>query len=750
MDSFKSKKIILLSGARGAGKTTLLIHLLQQSLSYEDIKEKAHVLLIWSLESVLEILKSEKIADLLPDGYIYFADWAGQKNYLKNINQILEKVLKETPNSKYIITIDAADLNDLYDYKERTEIDIIIFSQEIEKYKVLFETRANLYNIQLNEEHYKTFAKRLGQIQNYLIPFFVVKNLEECVKEPEHLATIDTWELPDKEILQEVAKIYLGTEQCLLYEELTQFNAFLNSASFVRYPVFSPQLIKRFMEKKYPINIDLRIKMEEKFQQLIERVKLFEPKQYTIPRIHSVYYYTNTITNMIIRNLNEKIKNNLLKCPDQDQSDMFSNQWINETIESYFTGEKEREDTLLDILIYISFQLNQSEKFHPEITNLIEKLSRLSLKEFSFEEWIQLIIIFSQLLQKPEKITNIELISKIQAQFSNDNITTRIDNGYQIFEINHYYSYFLIGIGNIYYIHTKIEKAIQAYQDAIRVNPNLAETYTNLGNVYADLKQYPKAIQTFQDAIRVNPNLAVAYYILGSVYRVLKHFPNAIQAFQDAIRINPTYANANYNLGITYRDLKQYPKAIQAFQDAVRMSPTDVLAYNNLGVVYNILSDFDNAFISYFNALKINYQNTLVWINILLLLNGKNQNIFFKTKVINNILSLADILFNDQIFLLELLETLIVFESFELYYNIILKLSEKNLFSIYDARINDQFEKHFNKQDFTQINEWIWLIWALLAKLSHEENNYNFYVKQASKSKNESIHNYLKHLLSNF
>jgi len=57
----------------------------------------------------------------------------------------------------------------------------------------------------------------------------------------------------------------------------------------------------------------------------------------------------------------------------------------------------------------------------------------------------------------------------------------------------------------------RLEEAIAEYDEAIRLDPLLAQAYTNRGLAYDDLGQHQPAIQDFDEAIRLDPQLALAY-----------------------------------------------------------------------------------------------------------------------------------------------------------------------------------------------------------------------------------------------
>ncbi len=61
-------------------------------------------------------------------------------------------------------------------------------------------------------------------------------------------------------------------------------------------------------------------------------------------------------------------------------------------------------------------------------------------------------------------------------------------------------------------------KAIKDYDEAIRLNPQSAETYINRGVVYHNLGQFVQAIENYDEAIRLNHEYAKAYINRGNAY----------------------------------------------------------------------------------------------------------------------------------------------------------------------------------------------------------------------------------------
>ena len=81
---------------------------------------------------------------------------------------------------------------------------------------------------------------------------------------------------------------------------------------------------------------------------------------------------------------------------------------------------------------------------------------------------------------------------------------------------------------------------------------NLATTFNNRGNAYAGKQDYDRAIQDFDQVIRLDPNNAIAFGNRGIVYLIKQDYDRAIQDFDQAIRLDPNYAAAIHNRDIAY------------------------------------------------------------------------------------------------------------------------------------------------------------------------------------------------------
>src|SRR6266704_358639 len=137
--------------------------------------------------------------------------------------------------------------------------------------------------------------------------------------------------------------------------------------------------------------------------------------------------------------------------------------------------------------------------------------------------------------------------------------------------------------------HNQDEQAVQAFQEAIRLQPDLAEAHLRLGMAYAALdkkaeaeKSYKKAIELYKKVIQADAKDADAFFNLGQAHSFLHQDEEAARSYRQATRLRPDDEEAFYQLGRAETKLAHYPEATAAFQKALDLDPDDSRAVEAL------------------------------------------------------------------------------------------------------------------------------------------------------------------------
>ena len=161
-----------------------------------------------------------------------------------------------------------------------------------------------------------------------------------------------------------------------------------------------------------------------------------------------------------------------------------------------------------------------------------------------------------------------------------------------------------------------VDKAIEYFRIAIKLKPDITEAHINLGVIYSSKGLTDKAIEHFQTVARLKPDYDDIYYNLGIAYGRKGLTDKAIEHYQTALRMNPNSADINYNLGVSYGRKGLIDKAIEHYQTALRMNPNSAKSHSNLGVAYESKGLIEKSIIHFQTAVRLKPDNASVHINL--------------------------------------------------------------------------------------------------------------------------------------
>jgi len=164
--------------------------------------------------------------------------------------------------------------------------------------------------------------------------------------------------------------------------------------------------------------------------------------------------------------------------------------------------------------------------------------------------------------------------------------------------------------GNTLYEKGDYDKAIEAYNTAIILNPTFSEAYSNRGLCQYNLKNFDKGIADYSKSAELDPKNPVIYNNRGDAYYRKQQFNEAIEDYDRALALNPKYLKAFYNRGLAYACLQDYEKAVEDFTEVVKLNSSFSEAYHIRGLAYDYLNQLDKAIADYDKAIELNPQFT--------------------------------------------------------------------------------------------------------------------------------------------
>ncbi|MEG4497465.1 tetratricopeptide repeat protein [Microcoleus sp. F10-C6] len=169
--------------------------------------------------------------------------------------------------------------------------------------------------------------------------------------------------------------------------------------------------------------------------------------------------------------------------------------------------------------------------------------------------------------------------------------------------------------GDACFFENRYEDAIAAYNLALQIQPDLADTWNNRGVVLTRMQRYPEAIASYEQATTIRPNYPDAWNNRGVVLLELQKYQEAIGCYEQAIQAKPDYADAWNNRGVAFSKMQEYEQAVISYNQALQIKNDYTDAWNNRGVALSKLQKYEAAIDSYDNAAKIRPDFYRIWYN---------------------------------------------------------------------------------------------------------------------------------------
>jgi adenylate cyclase len=132
-------------------------------------------------------------------------------------------------------------------------------------------------------------------------------------------------------------------------------------------------------------------------------------------------------------------------------------------------------------------------------------------------------------------------------------------------------------IGVVHLMQGRLDEAINKFEVAIRLNPNLHLAHSGLGSAKTLSGQGEEALPNFAEFIRLSPRdpfLFRGYYGIGWIQFLLGDDVRAIEMLRKAIALSPNYSRAHLLLAAAYGMQERLNEASAALADYVRTSPS--------------------------------------------------------------------------------------------------------------------------------------------------------------------------------
>jgi len=130
-------------------------------------------------------------------------------------------------------------------------------------------------------------------------------------------------------------------------------------------------------------------------------------------------------------------------------------------------------------------------------------------------------------------------------------------------------------IGNAFFELGQYEKAIQYYENALRVDPSMVKADYNLAVTYVRMKRGADAVTILKRLLAGDPKNTTLMAALGWAYHALGKDAEALGQYDALLALSPADQNALYNSGIILWKMKKKTEALERFHKVLAITPDD-------------------------------------------------------------------------------------------------------------------------------------------------------------------------------
>jgi serine/threonine protein kinase len=175
--------------------------------------------------------------------------------------------------------------------------------------------------------------------------------------------------------------------------------------------------------------------------------------------------------------------------------------------------------------------------------------------------------------------------------------------------------------GNRLYNIGQFQDALQAFENAIQIDPTFADAYEGKTSALCALGRYREALDSVETALKLDPGYAASYNDKGDILYEFKSYSDALGYYEHALQLEPENLEAYLGRATTLCSLGRYQEALAAYDRAIYLDPNVAVAYDGKAWALRQLKLYTEALIFSEKALQLEPDNALFYM-------GKGRGLF--------------------------------------------------------------------------------------------------------------------------
>ena len=152
-----------------------------------------------------------------------------------------------------------------------------------------------------------------------------------------------------------------------------------------------------------------------------------------------------------------------------------------------------------------------------------------------------------------------------------------------------------LNLGTLLASRGRFDEAREVYEQALRQVGPTARVYHNYAALEAQAGHLRVALSYLQNAVEIEPSMADTRILLARVLAALGQWDEAVGQLREATRRDPTHVDAWLTLAATLADRGRFDEAIEAARQAERLAPQRVGPHQVLAQLYEAVGRNEDA-----------------------------------------------------------------------------------------------------------------------------------------------------------
>lgn len=155
--------------------------------------------------------------------------------------------------------------------------------------------------------------------------------------------------------------------------------------------------------------------------------------------------------------------------------------------------------------------------------------------------------------------------------------------------------------------------AIDAYRNAVSLDPEYLNAWISLAYAYAQSNRMDDAADAYEHAIAIEPDNIPALKGLSYIYSMLGKDEEALRTIDRAVEINPSDPLSWLQKGLTLSALGRVNESVPVYRKVLELSPDNYDAWLCMGMDYFSAGEYQSALDAFEHALEIDDRSDIAW-----------------------------------------------------------------------------------------------------------------------------------------